>query len=145
MNRKRLLQLRTAFAAWKPSYDEAFDMNVWYRTKLAFVPHQGSGVPEPVCQTAVCLGGFAATIFDFSSRGLSLIASEGPAGDLILHYDGLFGLPALERFFDLNEAEAEMLFLPSRYTDNMGREITQEDVLKRLDRLLKTAEEEVAT
>jgi len=89
---------------------------------------------EPNCGYSACAVGHAGMMPEFQKLGFALVTGESQH-KLVPHYDGLTEWEAVESFFDLTEKQAEKLFMPDSY----GEDVTAADVAKRIRKMIKKA------
>lgn len=102
MNKKRLLKLAAHLDRVPP---EKFDMGIFGEAGRA-ARHRN----EVRCATKACALGWATSIPEFAKAGLELRAYASST-DADVYYRGESNLIAAEMFFDLEEREAEQLFI----------------------------------
>src|SRR4051812_9820829 len=104
MNIERLEHLKEVLAKVKP---EEFNMNNWKRHKYV-----DDDPAKEICGTVCCAFGHACDNKHFQEEGLGWYHNIATFNDAGVE---LMGFEAAERFFELEEDQAEWLFSPINY------------------------------
>jgi hypothetical protein len=85
------------------------------------------------CGTAACVLGAAALLPEFNKKGLKLSESETCSGFYYPNFRSYYSYESGEKFFGLNEKQAEYLFDPEQYKRGEAKPAT---VAKRIREIL---------
>ena len=114
--------------------EKAFCIDSWFSPGFGDLIDKGNANPESAadCGTTACALGWATTIQEFKAAGLSSVGVKQMSGytPLVPTYDGLNGIDAAMRFFDISESVARSFFLPSAF--EAGDEALAEAVAARI-------------
>jgi hypothetical protein len=144
MNAERLRQAIRVLenAAANAELRKHFDLSAWAVRKDQ-AGNILNGLPdgeEPLhqCGTSACAVGFCGIDAWFQQEGFKLSRSGSP--QFTSHFAILVGWDAVEKFFGLTTTQAEWLFSGYKYPNERSSEIRPEQVIDRLQHMVRMAE-----
>ena len=126
--------LRTSTIVHTPG---RFDLRTWAGNE--HIPWEGN--PDLSCGTTCCAVGLGTTIPEFAKAGLYLEKSDYDEAGIVYKMDGIKyeSFDAVEKFFDISNREARMLFSPNAY-DNY-EQTSPNEVADRIQAFIENAED----